>query len=774
MPDLVAAQLASVHFDQMLLPGEALPVRITSAVIPQNTEPTAYYLSVVVRPDAGAPAAGPPADGVFVSAKPDVVVTTAPSATPPAGPGDLDPTFGDNGIVRQQTGLLTTAAVATQPDGKTIAVGQAAGAGQHDFGVVRFNTDGSLDTTFGSGGLGLVSTDFSGDDDTPAAVQVQSDGKILVAGTTTAPGNASNSDFAIARYNADGSPDTTFGTGGVVVTDFTAGVVAGPSADVARGLLLLPDGQFVVSGRSDAGGTGTDFALARYTPTGALDTTFNTTGQVLTDFAGGDDAANAVAIDPSTGRLIAAGSAGANSTNTTTTFALARYNTDGTLDSTFGTGGKVTTAIGSQDDEAFAVGVGAKGLIVAAGATTAGGGSTSDFAAVRYTAKGTPDRLFGNGGIATAHFDEPAAANQVLLGTDGSVLLAGAATPSLASVDPAHLDVALAQLTNRGVLDPAFGTNGQTLLKLGTSGASSSSLRASASLRAQQSAAAQALGVLSQQKAIAQALNGRLIAVATNGTDTVEAAIVGSGADLSPAVTTTLPASVVGGRKGAAVVTVTDTGTQPASGPVAITLLASLDPNADGADTQLVTLNKSIKLRPGKSRKFRTKFAVPQNLVDGNYFIVAKVEPGTGITDVGPLNDVSATAAPVMVAAPFTDLTGQGPAGPSGLTPGAAATIPVIVTNQGNVPAKGTIALQLLAGASATPSASDTTLANATNLKVNLKPAASKTFKVKAQVPSTLPAGTYTLLAVISSTLTPPESDLTNNVLVGPMPLVIG
>jgi len=240
-------------------------------------------------------------------------------------------------------------------------------------------------------------------------------------------------------------------------------------------------------------------------------------------------------------------------------------------------------------------------------------------------------------------------------------------------------------------------------------------------------------------------------------------------------VTTTLPDSVVGGVKGAAVVTVTNTGNQAVSGPVTITLLASLDPNADGADTPLVVLsNKPVKLKPGKARRFRTRFVVPQSLVDGNYFIVAKVEPGSGITDVGPLNDVSATAMPITVAAPFTDLTGQGPASPSGLTPGAAATIPVTVSNQGNVPARGTIAIQVLAAASATPSASDTTLANSANVKVNLKPSASKTFNVKAQVPSTLPAGTYTLLAVISSTLTPPDADLANNVLVGPMPLVIG
>jgi len=509
-------QLASVHFDQMLAPGEALPVRITSAVIPQNTEPTGYFLAVIVRPDSGAPAAGPPADGVFVSAKPDVVVAPPPSNTPPAGPGDLDPSFGVNGFVRVPTGLLTTAAVATQPDGKTIAVGQAAGftplpqptpppggpgpfpAASYDFGVVRFNTDGSLDTTFGSGGLGLVSTDFSGDDDSPAAVQIQSDGKILVAGTSAAPGDASISDFVIARYNADGSLDTSFGAGGLVVTDFTAGVAAGRSADVARGLLLLSDGRFVVSGLSDAGGTGTDFALARYTPTGALDTTFNATGTVLTDFGGGDDAANAVTVEPSTGRLVVAGSAGSDPANATTTFALVRYNTDGMLDPTFGTGGKVTTAIGSEDDEAFAVGVGAKGLIIAAGATTGGGGTTSDFAAVRYTAKGVPDRLFGNRGVATVHFEEPAAANQVLLGTDGSVLLAGAATPSLDSVFPNLLDVALAQLTNRGVLDPAFGTNGQTLLKLGAGSSASPSLRASASLRAQSSSPFQGLAALAQ------------------------------------------------------------------------------------------------------------------------------------------------------------------------------------------------------------------------------------------------------------------------------------
>lgn len=182
---------------------------------------------------------------------------------------------------------------------------------------------GVLDPSFDTDGK--VTTDIAAGVDQAKSVAIQPNGKIVVAGVT-------NNDFAVARYNSDGSLDTSFGTGGIVTIDFAG------HDDRATSVVIQPDGMIIVAGVSINGGSG-DFAVARLDALGNLDTSFDTDGKVTTDFGGGDDRANSAALQPD-GKIVLAGFAGiAGGTD----FAVARYNTDGSLDPNFDADGRVTT-----------------------------------------------------------------------------------------------------------------------------------------------------------------------------------------------------------------------------------------------------------------------------------------------------------------------------------------------------------------------------------------------------------------------------------------------
>ena len=178
------------------------------------------------------------------------------------------------------------------PDGGIVAVGRtdAAGFTKLDFGVVRYTPDGTPDPGFGTGGI--VKTDILGGGDQANAVAVQPDGKIVVAGFATR--NGIDSDFALVRYNADGTLDPSFGTDGIVTTDL------GTRGDDARAIAIQPDGRIVVAGTPDE-----DIALARYTTGGTLDATFGHGGTTITDL-GSEDVANGVALTPD-GHIAVAG-----------------------------------------------------------------------------------------------------------------------------------------------------------------------------------------------------------------------------------------------------------------------------------------------------------------------------------------------------------------------------------------------------------------------------------------------------------------------------------
>jgi uncharacterized delta-60 repeat protein len=343
-------------------------------------------------------------------------------------------------------------AVAVQPNGKIVA----AGVSDEDFALVRYEGDGSLDAGFGSGGK--VVTDFgSGSVDAANAVAVQANGKIVAAGYREAGGTR---DFALVRFEGDGSLDAGFGSGGKVVTDFSSG-----SIDTANAVAVLPNGKIVAAGVSVSGG-GSDFALVRYNADGSLDSGFGSGGKVLTDFDPAGfrfvNVANAVAVQPN-GTIVAAGFSGFGGN---LDFALVRYNADGSLDSGFGSGGKVLTDFG-RIDSANGVAVQPNGMIVAAGVSffTELGGRL-DIALVRYNGDGSPDAGFGSGGKVLTdfggRFDE---ANAVALQSNGKIVAAGSSC--LIDIVCLAKDFALVRYNADGSPDTGFGADGKVLTDLG-------------------------------------------------------------------------------------------------------------------------------------------------------------------------------------------------------------------------------------------------------------------------------------------------------------------
>jgi uncharacterized delta-60 repeat protein len=182
--------------------------------------------------------------------------TTFTDIASSAAAGDLDPAFGSNGKVATDFGGSGdyVFAVALQPDGKIVAAGRKIMDSHSDFALARYNPDGSLDTSFANNGK--VTTAFSAtSSDLSYSIAYQPDGKIIVAGET---GNYPIFDFALVRYTGDGQLDSSFGSNGKVATDFFG------QSDQSYAVALQPDSKIVVAGLTHQGSSPLDFGLARY------------------------------------------------------------------------------------------------------------------------------------------------------------------------------------------------------------------------------------------------------------------------------------------------------------------------------------------------------------------------------------------------------------------------------------------------------------------------------------------------------------------------------
>jgi uncharacterized delta-60 repeat protein len=288
--------------------------------------------------------------------------------------GTLDTSYGlgTGASIMDFGGNDTGRDVELQPDDKILVAGTTVTAGGGDFAVARLlNPQGTFDTSYGPGATGKSVTDMgTSSNDIANGMALQSDGKILVAGSTTV---GANSDFALLRLtNPGGVPDPGFRLGtGKAISDL------GGSDEAAQAVLQQPDGKILEAGYTNSGGT-RDFVVVRLTsPQGVLDSTFGSgTGKVLANF-GGLDTASSMALQPD-GKIVVAGYTNVGGTHD---FAVARFLSNGTLDTSFGSGGKSIFSLGGQDD-AYDVALQPDGKILLAGYTSAGNGN--DFAVARF------------------------------------------------------------------------------------------------------------------------------------------------------------------------------------------------------------------------------------------------------------------------------------------------------------------------------------------------------------------------------------------------------
>jgi uncharacterized delta-60 repeat protein len=352
-----------------------------------------------------------------------------------SSPGDLDTTFNSTGVV---TTSITNAdiygtAVVIQPDGKILVGGHSA---PEKLTVVRYNDDGALDTAFGANGIATASVG-SIDVGIGNLLALDTENRIIMAGTDGFGPTAFH--LTAVRYTSNGQLDPSFGNSGVVTTSFSSGPAFGSAVTVQ------PDHKAIIAGRVN-----TDLALVRYTLTGTLDTSFNGSG-VVTTAIGNKVSEGYDLVTQDDGKIVAAGvwTDGSNSD-----FLVARYHSNGSLDTSFNGSGIVTTSLttGQDDISYYGIAVQDDYKIIAVGEGRYAGSAVMVVA--RYQQNGDLDSTFNGTGVVTTSIGMGAAAADVAIQANGKILVAGVA------VENGRGNVALVRYSSNGSLDAAFGGTG--------------------------------------------------------------------------------------------------------------------------------------------------------------------------------------------------------------------------------------------------------------------------------------------------------------------------
>ncbi len=324
--------------------------------------------------------------------------------------GKPDSDFGTNGVATYDGGSGDDCGrlVALQADGKIVVTGYTQNGTAVDVLTMRYNSNGTRDSTFGINGV--VTYDSGNKDDYGRSVGIQADGKIVVAARSS---DASTSVAVILRYNGDGTLDSTFGTNGVVAYE------GGHGNDGFRELAIQADGKIVVSGYTK---TSTDFDVltVRYDTDGTLDSRFGTNGVATYDGGYGDDGAWGVVIQADGDIVVSGGMYN----GTDLDILVLRYNSNGTLDNTFGTNGVVTYDSGSGNDRGRRSAVQGGNKIIVTGRSY--NGTDYDLLVLRYNADGIPDITFGTNGVVTLNIGEGNDYGEgVVIQADGKMIISG-------------------------------------------------------------------------------------------------------------------------------------------------------------------------------------------------------------------------------------------------------------------------------------------------------------------------------------------------------------
>jgi uncharacterized delta-60 repeat protein len=355
-----------------------------------------------------------------------------------AGSGHLDPRFGNGGVVTTTIeGAEFANSVAIQPDGKILATGSS----NLKFAVIRYNPDGTLDATFGAGGV--VVTGLERLTGYASSIALQQDGKIVLAGSE---GRGALWTFAIVRLNPNGTLDITFGTGGEVLVDFS-----GFGSYVAHSLAIQADGKILVAGSHsivdiiEPPGGVAGFVLARFNSDGSFDSSFGDGGSVIARLG----QPLSLTLQPD-GKIVTAGDIHSSSGFS---MVLARFNADGSVDPTFGIGGNVVTSGSQGFARAFALTAQPDGLLVVAGVGFGGA------LVARFDPDGKLDPTFGDGGVVATVAE--AVASSAALQQDGKIIAAGTRSRKEGS------DVFVLRLNQDGSPDTGFASKGRVITDIG-------------------------------------------------------------------------------------------------------------------------------------------------------------------------------------------------------------------------------------------------------------------------------------------------------------------
>ncbi|HNW98272.1 MAG TPA: T9SS type A sorting domain-containing protein [Bacteroidales bacterium] len=359
-------------------------------------------------------------------------------------PGILDCDFNSDGKIITDFGTDNDAAssIAVQTDGKIIIAGTTIEPITLDnLLITRYTPDGNIDQTFATNGFDTLG--FSDAMDRPHSVIIQPDEKILIAGSSYLSGK---SFYFVVRYNANGSLDNSFGNNGKLFSQ-----IDGKFTYVSS-IMLAPDGKIFCGGSCD-----TDLLLFKLLSDGSIDNTFGTNGYVTTDMSP-DETIVKIAIQ-SDGKILAAAQVGGFSTKYD--FGLLRYNSNGTLDSTFSYDGKLFTSFGPDHDYCNDMCLAPDGKIFLAG--TSNTNPTNSFALIKYNSNGSIDLSFNQSGKVLMPIRKSSICNSVELQEDGKILISGYSLD-----DSNNSDFTLVRLNINGSIDSTFGTDGIVLTDFGT------------------------------------------------------------------------------------------------------------------------------------------------------------------------------------------------------------------------------------------------------------------------------------------------------------------
>lgn len=375
--------------------------------------------------------------------------------------GTIDKSFGNNGIVTTYKVIdyyYSTCSV-LQNDGKILVGGNTYINMKNDltdFAILRYNLNGTLDSSFNLIGKSILKIGTSHDNLT--SIAIQQDGKIIVAGYSHV--NDSELTLVLVRFNLNGTLDSTFGNYGIVKSQY------GKNGDFLYSIVLQQDGKIIVAGKSNIYNFDNyeyKFALTRYTPNGNIDSSFGKNGKIIT-IIGYEAIGYAVKLQ-SNGKIILVGSS-KKGYYEKLNFTIARYNNDGILDSTFGKDGVTITSIGDVGDEISSVSILNDDKIIVAGTSFKFNGKSYDheIALAKYNSNGTLDRTFGENGVIITPINglSDLTNNSMVIQKNGKILLTGSSYNDSTKV------IFLLRYNINGKLDITFGNKGIVLTQIGT------------------------------------------------------------------------------------------------------------------------------------------------------------------------------------------------------------------------------------------------------------------------------------------------------------------